>query len=151
LNLNCTCFRNRKILVIRYADQFCLAHVSFPGFILCGWCYFFSLSAGHLLDSSDLSYFVYKWRGLNADVTLNSVKEVRLRVCPRNISLSRFLSGEVDAGPGEATVPLQDAVASLLAWDESWATRTLVSLDAHCVDGVNVVFGLSRAFPVPME
>ncbi|XP_076464298.1 RPA-related protein RADX-like [Babylonia areolata] len=97
--------------------------------------------------------FTFQWRGLNADIVLNTVRPCNLRSCPSNLTLHALLSGSCDARPGEATVDVREDVARRLEESANFRsvaslTRYLVLLDLYCVDGQTAVMGVNRAFPL---
>ena len=99
------------------------------------------------------TFFTFQWRGLNADVILNSVKPCSLHSCPADLSLHIFLSGLYDAQPGKTAVAMKASVASRLvesgnSKDSALLQRFLVLLNVHCVDGQVVIMGVRRAFPL---
>ncbi|KAL8576916.1 hypothetical protein ACOMHN_004362 [Nucella lapillus] len=108
------------------------------------------------------SFFSLQWRGLNADIILNTVRGCRLNPRPphrHDLTLDALLSGACDpdlARPGgvKAAVDLpEDVVRRVMRSVAARSTsmilnRYLVLLDVYCVDGENVVIGVNRAFPL---
>ncbi|KAK7103418.1 RPA-related protein RADX-like [Littorina saxatilis] len=96
------------------------------------------------------NFLTLEWRGLNADVILNTVKLCNLRTCPANLTLQSLLSGSYDAAPGERCADLRADVMDRLVVSRNVQSlpRYVILLDVYCVDGETALLGINRAFPV---